>query len=52
LENPNLDGLTPGQRYTLAIVIILAVLMLRIGLPHHTTSPPAVPPPTTTALTR
>lgn len=34
-EDPHfsLDGLTPGQRYTAFIVIVLALLMLRIGLP-------------------
>jgi hypothetical protein len=35
-EDPriSLDGLTPGQRYTALIVILLAVLMLRFGLPR------------------
>jgi hypothetical protein len=35
-EDPriSLDGLTPGQRYSALIVIVLAVLMLRFGLPR------------------
>jgi hypothetical protein len=48
-EDPHfsLEGLTPGQRYTALIVIVLAVLMLRIGLPAKSPSAgtprPAVP---------
>ena len=39
LEDPNLDRLSPGQRYTALLVVLLSVLMLWIGVPrHHTAS--------------
>ena len=46
-EDPHfsLEGLTPGQRYTALIVIVLALLMLRIGLPQGTSSGGTARPP-------
>jgi hypothetical protein len=37
LEDPHFS-LTPGQRYTVLVVIVLALLMLRFGLPVDTSS--------------
>jgi hypothetical protein len=36
LEDPhlNLGVLTPGQRYTVALVVLVAVLMMTIGVPR------------------
>jgi hypothetical protein len=44
-EDPHfsLDRLTPGQRYTLALAIILIVLLLKFGLPHATPVSPVTP---------
>ncbi|MHB8466460.1 MAG: hypothetical protein ACYDH6_23100 [Acidimicrobiales bacterium] len=53
-EDPHisLERLTPGQRYTAAIVIVLSLLMLGIGLPRHTTSPTNGPVPVTGTVGR
>lgn len=34
LEDPEFDFLTPGQRYTAVIVVVLAALMMSIGVPR------------------
>src|SRR5438067_13274535 len=40
LEDPriSLEGLTPGQRYTAVIVVVLAILMVKVGLPRTSSS--------------
>lgn len=55
-EDPHLslDRLTPGQRYTLLLVVLLAVLLLRFGLPQAgSSSAPSgtVPSPSITVPT-
>jgi len=39
----SLDRLTPGQRYTLALIAILMVLLLKLGLPHAQLARPVSP---------
>jgi hypothetical protein len=34
LEDPHFDFLTPGQRYTALLVVLLAVLLMTIGVPR------------------
>jgi len=44
-EDPHfsLQRLTPGQRYTLILGVILVVLLLKFGLPHVSPARPVTP---------